>query len=82
VWQCRQTSFIRCRFFSADSVTSVWRFAGSVSVTSRPSRLVSRTWLIGGRFVQEIRSPGSCVTLPPLRVFPDMWQVAQVGACE
>jgi hypothetical protein len=35
----------------------------------------------GGRFVQEILSPGSCVTGSPLSV-AETWQVAQVGAAE
>jgi hypothetical protein len=36
---------------------------------------------IGGRFVQEMRSPGSWVTVRPVAV-AETWQVAQVGACE
>ena len=40
---------------------------------------VSMTRLTGGRLDQEMRSPGSWVILPPLRMWPDMWQVAQVA---
>ena len=41
---------------------------------------VSITRLTGGRLVHEIRSPGSCVTVLPVREWRDMWHVAQVGA--
>ena len=80
MWQCEQTAFMRSRLASALSWICALRSASPVALTMLWSTSVSIGTLTGGRFVHEIRSRGSCVTRPPFLEWPDIWQVAHVGA--